>query len=288
MIILLFLLLIIAVCAHTLLFLVMRARNKRRLLAGAHGVASDATDGIGISVLCTSSGDIAQIENLLSVEYAHYEVIVTLDARRHPVEAEELLARYRMIGVEWRPSGELPVEGVRSLYRSRKRCYRRLVVIDRTRDTPEGDFDAATVVASYDYVLPVREDQYLLPDAIARLVAEVGEQPLGALSLVQTRMGRPVMLLNRDVVVALGGFYRNLARNIPREERQMLWEPLTYTPTKEHNTPLMLRLTAALLLAAGCVAAAVAGWWAVTAVLFTMALVWSVRRYVALVLGTSN
>ena len=114
-----------------------------------------------------------QVENLLSAEYAHYEVIVVLDSLRYPVEFAAFTARYRMIRVEYVLSEELPVTGVRALGRSRKRRFRRLVLVDRAQDTPAGDFDAAAEVAAYDYVLPVREGQFLLPDAVARLVAEL-------------------------------------------------------------------------------------------------------------------
>ena len=174
LIVLLLLLAAVAAAALALLWLVVRGHNKRLLLAGSHAVASDTPGGIGISVLCSGVHAQEQVENLLSAEYAHYEVIVVLDSLRYPVEFAAFTARYRMIRVEYALSEELPVTGVRALGRSRKRRFRRLVLVDRAQDTPAGDFDAAAEVAAYDYVLPVREGQFLLPDAVARLVAEVG------------------------------------------------------------------------------------------------------------------
>ena len=170
LIVLLLLLAAVAAAALALLWLVVRGHNKRLLLAGSHAVASDTPDGIGISVLCSGVRAQEQVENLLSAEYAHYEVIVVLDSLRYPVEFAAFTARYRMIRVEYVLSEELPVTGVRALGRSRKRRFRRLVLVDRAQDTPAGDFDAAAEVAAYDYVLPVREGQFLLPDAVARLV----------------------------------------------------------------------------------------------------------------------
>ena len=179
LIVLLLLLAAVAAAALALLWLVVRGHNKRLLLAGSHAVASDTPGGIGISVLCSGVHAQEQVENLLSAEYAHYEVIVVLDSLRYPVEFAAFTARYRMIRVEYALSEELPVTGVRALGRSRKRRFRRLVLVDRAQDTPAGDFDAAAEVAAYDYVLPVREGQFLLPDAVARLVAEVGERGVG-------------------------------------------------------------------------------------------------------------
>lgn len=123
-----------AACVGALLPLISRARSKRLLLNAVRRASSDAPDGIGISVLCSGVTDAAQIENLLSPEYSRYEVIVVLDARRHAAEFAALTARYRMIRVEWVCSGELEVSGVRALGRSRRRCFRRLVLVDRARD----------------------------------------------------------------------------------------------------------------------------------------------------------
>ena len=124
-----------AACVGALLPLISRARSKRLLLNAVRRASSDAPDGIGISVLCSGVTDAAQIENLLSPEYSRYEVIVVLDARRHAAEFAALTARYRMIRVEWVCSGELEVSGVRALGRSRRRCFRRLVLVDRAQDS---------------------------------------------------------------------------------------------------------------------------------------------------------
>ena len=164
-----------AACVGALLPLISRARSKRLLLNAVRRASSDAPDGIGISVLCSGVTDAAQIENLLSPEYSRYEVIVVLDARRHAAEFAALTARYHMIRVEWVCSGELEVSGVRALGRSRRRCFRRLVLVDRAQDSEAGDFDAAASVATYDYLLPVRAGCFLLPGSVERLVAELGE-----------------------------------------------------------------------------------------------------------------
>ena len=113
LIVLLLLLAAVAAAALALLWLVVRGHNKRLLLAGSHAVASDTPGGIGISVLCSGVHAQEQVENLLSAEYAHYEVIVVLDSLRYPVEFAAFTARYRMIRVEYALSEELPVTGVR-------------------------------------------------------------------------------------------------------------------------------------------------------------------------------
>ena len=164
-----------AACVGALLPLISRARSKRLLLNAVRRASSDAPDGIGISVLCSGVTDAAQIENLLSPEYSRYEVIVVLDARRHAAEFAALTARYRMIRVEWVCSGELEVSGVRALGRSRRRCFRRLVLVDRAQDSEAGDFDAAASVATYDYL------RRMFPAARKRRAARrrTGRRPAG-------------------------------------------------------------------------------------------------------------
>lgn len=280
--ILLLLLASMAVCACTLLFFVMRARNRRLLLNALRPAYSDAPDSIGISVLCSGVSDPAQIENLLSSEYARYEVVVVLDARCRPMEFAALVARYRLIRVEWVCTGELEVEGVRALGRSRKRRFRRLVLVDRASDGPAGDFDAAASVSTYDYLLPVRAGQYLLPGAVERLVAELGGEPSGTLDAVRSCLCEPALLLSREAVVAAGGFGRHPLGSIPRGRRRMLWEPLLTVRGRRRAIPGPVRAAAGVLLVAAVVAAAAAGWWMLAAVLVTGALVWSAAACVAL------
>ena len=179
LIVLLLLLAAVAAAALALLWLVVRGHNKRLLLAGSHAVASDTPGGIGISVLCSGVHAQEQVENLLSAEYAHYEVIVVLDSLRYPVEFAAFTARYRMIRVEYALSEELPVTGVRALGRSRKRRFRRLVLVDRAQDTPAGDFDAAAEVAAYDPVA-TEECRRLLKDRPVRYARNMYDAADGA------------------------------------------------------------------------------------------------------------
>lgn len=279
MIAVLLVLLAVALSTLGLLFRIVRASNKRRLLAGARGPSSDAPDGIGISVLCCGTPDLQRIENLLAVEYARYEVVVSVDSRLHPAEFAELLARYRIIRVEYVPTQELPVRGVRGLGRSRKRSFRRLVVVDREQDTPAGDFDAAASVAAYDYVLPLREGQSLMQGAVERLVAEVGEFAPGDVALVRSRLGEPVTLFGREAVVAAGGFTCRPVRRIPARNRRTLWEPLCTSLRPSQPVARPVRACAVLLLTVGICYAVVSGYGLLAATLLTAAMVWAAAAY---------
>ena len=281
LIVLLLLLAAVAAAALALLWLVVRGHNKRLLLAGSHAVASDTPDGIGISVLCSGVRVQEQVENLLSAEYAHYEVIVVLDSLRYPVEFAAFTARYRMIRVEWTFAGELEVTGVRALGRSRKRCFRRLVLVDRVFDGAAGDLDAAAAVATYDYLLPVGRGQCLLPGTVERLVAELGSEPPGSLDLVRSHLGEPAALLSREALVAAGGFGMRPLRGIPRSRRRTLWEPLLAPSEARRSLPRRWLFLPALLLATAFGLSVAAGRWTAAAAVVTAALVWAAAACVS-------
>ncbi len=253
------------------LALAMRARNARRLAMGRHGAALAASDGPGISVLCSGVRRPAQLENLLATELVRYEVVAAVDAAHYPACFEMLVGRYRMIRVEYVPSDEFPACGVRSVWRSRKRCYRRLVLLDRAATTPEEDFDAAASVAAYDWLAPVRGSESMVPGAMERL-AEVldGAEP-GKIGAVRSWPGEADAVVQREVVAAAGGFGAQPGRHVPRGRRRTLWEPVLYerrfaAAGKKRGLGL-----AACLLAAGIVAAVVVERWDAAAALLAAA-----------------
>ncbi len=232
-VVLLLLLCAVGAAACFVLRSVLRGRDKRLLLRDAHGIGSSLSEEIGISVLCSGIDAPERIDALLGSEYARFETIVVLDAGGFPDEFARLTARYRMIRVEWHGSQEFPAAGIRTLWRSRRRSCRRLVLVDRPQraggSASEGaaaDWNAAASVAAYDYLLPLDGRTALLPDAVMRLVAELGEHPAGRFDVVRSRIGMPVALIARDVVIEAGGFGKRLLRQVPRRKRLELWEPL--------------------------------------------------------------
>ena len=268
-------LLLLSAGAFVLLWLVVRARARRLLVRASRVAASDAPGGIGISVLCTGVTDPSRIADLLSVEYARYEVVAVLDSRRHPAAFGELVDRYRLIRVESPRPGELPLTGVRSLGRSRKRHLRRLVLLDRVFDGTAGDLDAAAAVATYDYLLPVGPGSRLLPGSIERLVAGLGDVPSGSLDLLRSYAGVPALLLGREALVAAGGFGARPLRHIPRSRRRTLWEPLLAPARPGWRIPGWVTVAAALSLAAAIAAAMAGGCWTTAAVAGSAALLWT-------------
>lgn len=254
-------------------FPLLRARNKRLLALRMYGTSCDASGNIGFSLLCSGVRRLSQVENLLSSEYVRSEAVVVVDALRRRVFFETLVARYRLIRVEYLPSDEFPVRGVRSMWRSRRRCFRRLVLLDRPEDTAADDWNAAASVASCEYLIPVRDGCCLLPGVLERLSVEVGQWGPATVGAVRSWVGGPFVLVSREAVAAAGGFGRGFLRRIPRRMRHRLWEPVFFRPEFRADVSRW-RFLGAWALGCTILAALLAGWWAVAALLLAGAVLW--------------
>lgn len=252
--------LLLAACAAAALIRLRRtalARSRRRLWRTLPGMTCDTLGGAGISLLVIGDNDPDRIAAMLAVEYARFEVILLLDARRQPEAFRKTIDRYRLIAVNCHPSDELPSEWIRGLYRSRLRCFRRLVLVNCGAPSPEAAFNAAAGIAACDYLLPVAAGRRLLPDTVERLVIALGEAPAGSVEALRSRTGPRGLLVARERVIAEGGFRPRLWHRIPRRRRRDIYEPFfCRTDASERRDR---RLIAAALTALALFAAA--GWY---------------------------
>lgn len=259
---------LIAVCIRP--YKALRARNRRRLASALHGPACDGSDSFGISVLCSGIDDSEAIEELLASEYPCCEVILVLDSLHRPEQFARIAARYRMLRVEYACDGRFRVPGVRSLSRSRRRCYRRLLLLDRAHDTLRGDLRAAAGVASYDYLLPLDGSGRLLSDSILRLAAELGRHPYGSLQAIRSTVGEPLFLFHREAEALACGFGPQAFRHVPRAARRTLHEPFFRRPAAPADG-IRWRAVGGLTLAGLCIVSLSTGRWLLTALLLTAA-----------------
>lgn len=248
----------------------LRARNRRRLTSLLHGLACDGSDGFGISVLCSGIDSREAVEELLASEYPCCEVILVLDSQQRPEQFARIAARYRMLRVEYACDGPFRVPGVRSLNRSRRRCCRRLLLLDRAHDTPGNDLRAAAAVASYDYLLPLDGSGRLLSGSILRLAAELGRHPCGSLQALRSTVGKPLYLFHRDAEALACGFGPQAFRRVPRAARRTLHEPF-FRKRAEPAGGIRWRAFGGLTITGLCIVSLSTGRWLLTALLLTAA-----------------
>ncbi len=261
---------LIAACIRP--YKALRARNRRRLAFLLHGLVCDSSDGLGISVLCSGIDDSGAIEELLASEYPCYEVILVLDSLHRPEQFARIAARYRMLRVEYASDGRFRVPGVRSLNRSRRRCYRRLLLLDRAHDTRCNDLWAAAAVASYDYLLPLDGSGRLLSDSLLRLAAELGCRPYGTLQALRSTVGAPLFLFHRETEALAYGFGPQAFRHVPRSVRRTLHEPF-FRKKAEPAREIRWRAVGGIPRTALCIVSLATGRGLLTALLLTAAAV---------------
>jgi len=252
----------------------LHGERVRRLLATHHHLLCEVGSGVGLSVLCVDPADERQVVNLLDTEYPCFEAVVVIDGALRGELLHRLIVDYRLFRVDYRPSTELPIEGVRGLYRSRNRSFRRLVVVDRERSRPVDDYNTAVGVAAFEYLLPVGAGQYLRPHAIERIAVEIGrrEEPT---ELLHLPIGSPSMMVARERIIRSGGFGGPFTVDVPRPRKATLYEPLIYRPDVRRSRGRWRRV--ALPVVAGLtVASAWQGWWTIVALLLTVLYFWAV------------
>ena len=207
---------------------ISRMRERNRLFGERPGYGNDPVSEEGISVVVAGFGEQVRIEQWLGNRYTRYEVVWVVDLRTD-FYARALMDRYAMTAVTLPTLGELPCEGLRALYRSRERRYRRLLLVDSVADDLPGAFNCGVNVASYDRILAVDGRSELLPGALQTLAIEWGEYgehtPLAvggyrvfgleiglvrrvsaALRMTFGLANDCVLLFDRDALIRVGGY----------------------------------------------------------------------------------
>jgi hypothetical protein len=194
-------------------------------------MVASAPDFIGISAVSHDIDSIRQIDDLLEVEYACYELVVVIDARVKPELFLQIIRHYKMLRVDYQPLEACSFVGLRGLYRSKLRGMNRLVMIDQMEVFMTITSDVAIGASTYDYILKIPRGRRLVPGAIERLAMELGEHRMRTIAMIRTGVGLPLRLYCRESADRYGHFGSRLWRSIPREEKITIWEPL-FMPEK--------------------------------------------------------
>lgn len=189
------------------------------------------------------------------MRYERYEVIAIVDSRSQPELFLTLVARYHMIEVN-NPGRDISASGRGSLFRSAKRCYRRVVVMDIDNNIDRYSALNQTLnIASYNYIIPIGSAYYLRPNAIESIAITLTDHSYREPQILLSLGDKPCYIFRRDGVIARGGFSVYLPRKIAR--REWLYTHQTYlcAPTPKSQQ----RLSTAWLLLLLCIVTFV--WW---------------------------
>ena len=130
---------------------------------------------IGVSVVVEYPSTTAPLFRLLEERYPRSEAIMVVDMQQHDSPFGTLIQQFRLVKVN-----HSHLKGVRALYRSRHRAYRRIVVIDLPATNRQYAAERGREVATYDYILYLQGESLIAHDAItycANIIARHHDVP---------------------------------------------------------------------------------------------------------------
>jgi hypothetical protein len=117
---------------------------------------------IGVSAIVTYPDTPAPLIALLEEEYPHSEAVIITDLQSKASALGELVRRYHLIKVN-----HSHLEGVRALYRSRRRAFRRVVMVDLPMEYSERASTVGREVASYENLLCLKGESIVERNSIS-------------------------------------------------------------------------------------------------------------------------
>jgi hypothetical protein len=125
--------------------------------------------------------------------YPYCEVVAIVDSHRERAFVEEMLQRYYLVRVN-----HSSIEGVRALYRSQRRAFRRVVVVDLPFENRNRATMVASAIAAFDYLLYLQGERLLARDAVAYCANVIASQCLTISVQLSTVVGASVQLEKAD------------------------------------------------------------------------------------------
>lgn len=149
---------------------------------------------IGISAVVIYPKTSAPLVALLEESYARSEAVVVADLQENP-RLDALIYRYGLVKV-----GSSHLVGVRALYRSRKRVYRRVTVVDLPTEHRLQAEKVGREVASYDNILYLNGESIVEPNVITYCANVVAQHHLSKGVLLRSAVGAAARFESGGVV----------------------------------------------------------------------------------------
>ena len=248
---------IILICSLLLIYTIVRTLRISHAFRLQQMLAYDASGCcfslgfVGCSVLCRNIRRLQDINTLLHSEYDRYEIILVMDENLQPELFHDIIKQFKMVRVTPPDLSDIPHSPIRLLYRSRQRCFRRLILLDKGSTTPYDDMNAAAAVASFDYLFPLSSNialRHRAMENVAMILASHADVE-SHLDLIRSTADNS-LIFNRNAVVGAGGFSPRIVKEMPRKNIFEIHIPLleynTTTPFKSHLTNALVTCVATL------------------------------------------
>ena len=185
---------------------------------------------IGISAIVKYPTSLEPLLALLEEEYPYSEAIVIVDMQRPYSPFTTLLQRFALVKVN-----HSHLKGVRALYRSKHRAFRRVVVIDLPIRYSNSAEEFGRAVATFDYILYLQGESFVARNALTYCA-----------NIAAMHYANPNILLESIVGASARFEHTSMVGTMNRErilaDRILAWQ-------KESQLPLLLAIFTPAILA---------------------------------------
>lgn len=134
----------------------------------------------GISIIAPAYNEsviiIANVRSLLTLNYPLFEVIIVNDGSTDDT-LEKLIREFSLVQVDFADPGHLKTMPVRAYYKSTKKAYNRLLIVDKENGKAKADaVNAGLNLAHYPYFLNTDVDSILDNDTLIKLIQPILEE----------------------------------------------------------------------------------------------------------------
>lgn len=182
----------VVVLAFAVLF--VRRWHKGRERALVVRLLREHIEHIGISAVVEYPDTPRPLLALLDEEYPRSEAIVVTDLQHYLSSFGELIRQYNLVRVN-----HTHLEGVRALYRSRHRAFRRVVLVDLPVEHRANIAAVVAEVASYDYILHLQGESIVEREAITYCANIVASHHNAEDISMRTIVGAEARLVRNDL-----------------------------------------------------------------------------------------
>lgn len=193
----------IIILASAAIYLYTRhAEAKRAKLRESLSYIDDISPRLQISVVVSGHKGVGYIASLLRSESTSYQVIVVADFAEQLTLLREITQYFGLFATTPSHNGEIQQGAIRTLYRSHKRLFTKLVVVDSPRSKLYTPYEVGASVSDYIYNLQIRSHRTLRPEAISNLLLEMATRPEGEIEKITSRRGERFKLIFRETALA--------------------------------------------------------------------------------------
>lgn len=272
---------------------IFRTTRQSRILLKQHYIqrctnCCDTPIGFfGCSALCPAIKDIRQIEQLLSCDYPRYEVVISLNPELEQELFFAIVKNYKLVRVNNSCPQEIDSPEITSLYRSRLRGYRRLIIVTSEASNNYNKLNVALNAASYDYIIPVSDNLFFHPHAITSLaihLSQAGNSP----ELIFCDGVVPCYVFQRDALIFRDGFSAAIIKKIPHSTTHRTYLSLMRRIEGQGENRLYLLVLLLILTAATTICSLLFSIAFAMSFLVTILFSFAVARYILILDGEQN